>query len=159
VKLILKKLVLWIFALVFLAVIYDFGLGIWGSFPPRRPANVSRSAVFIFGLPVGSPIPLQKKGTWVDCWLDKEHSINLCREVWVDGTLIYEGPFIPLEGNGPLPQDRLQINTKVISDLDIFQGERIQIIHLRNGTILIPAEDAENARRQALYWLRYNRRD
>lgn len=155
----LKKLVLWIFALVLLLAIYNFGLGIWNSIPPRRPANVSRGAAFLFALPVGSPIPLPKRGTWVNCWLDEKQNVNLCRAARVDGSIIYEGPFVPLLGTGPVPQDRLQINTKAIGDSDYFHGQAVPIIHLLDSTVLIPAEDAENARRQALDWLRQNQKD
>jgi hypothetical protein len=152
---ILKKLLKRAGAVVVVVVLYFLGIAIWASIPPRRPANVSRSAVFLFGLPVGAPFPTPKRGTWVDCWLDTSDS-NRCRAIDADGTPIYEGPYIRFEGTGLVPQSEIQINTRASTDFFVIQGVLIPIIHLRDGTILIPAKDADEARRQALDWLRQN---
>ena len=150
------KFLKWIGGVVLLAVPYDFGLGLWNTIPPKRPATVSRNAVFLFGLPVGAPFPIPKRGFWVDCWLDEDHSMNPCRAARADGAFIYEGPFVRLKDTGPVPRNELQIDTKAIGDLVYFKGEAVPIVHLRDGVILIPAEESEEAKRQALDWLRQN---
>jgi hypothetical protein len=152
------KVLKWMVGVFFVGVVYVLGLWLWNIVPPRRPVNVARSAVFLFGLPVGAPFPIPKRGTWVNCWLDEEHGVNRCSAVWADGTFIYEGSFVRFEGTGPVPQNELQIDTKAIGDSVYFKGATIPIIHLRNGTILIPAEASEEAERQTLDWLRQNQK-
>jgi hypothetical protein len=149
---ILKRVAIVVLALV----LYYVALGIWAKIPPWRPANVPKTSVFLFGLPVGSPFPEPKQGTWVNCWLDTANAIDRCSSFNVDGAPIYEGPYIRYEGTGAVPQNELQIIAKISGDHDYFRGVNVPIVHLRSGVILIPAEDANNARAQASYWLRYD---
>jgi hypothetical protein len=100
------------------------------------------------------PFPVPRQGIWVDCWLDNEHSVNRCWSEWSDGTFIYEGPFVRFEGSGAVPQSELQIDTKATGNSVYFNELLVPIVHLRNGTILIPSEATEEARRQTLAWLR-----
>jgi hypothetical protein len=147
---------IWVGGILFALVLYDLGLGRWSSIPPQRPSTVAPNAVFIFAPAKGFILPLPKKGDWLNCWLDREHNGNRCRMSDTDGRVEYEGVFAPSEGSGPLPDGDLQIDaqgTGTRMQWVLFRERIIPIIHLRDGTILIPAEASEAAKKM-LEWLR-----
>lgn len=155
----LKKVLRRTGIMILAVILYWVAFGIWASIPPWRPTNVSRSAVFLFGAPPNTapfPIPTSKKGTWVNCWLDTERDSDRCGAIDADGAPIYEGPYIRYEGGGPVPQNELVIDKRAHDNMDYFRDVMVPIIHLRNGTILIPAEDADAARLQVSNWLQFN---
>jgi uncharacterized membrane protein len=57
-----------ILVLVILGLCWRAGLS------PKRPANVSSSAVYIRWLPL--PLPHRKRGVWVNCWLQQDEHAN-----------------------------------------------------------------------------------
>jgi hypothetical protein len=145
----------WGLSVILILALYDLGLGWWNNIPPKRPRTVPPDSVFLFGLPVGAPFPIAKRGDWLNCWLDGAQNVNRCRVANVDGTFEFEGPFLRFEGVGPVSQNALQIDIKATDNKQewiFFRGELVPLVHLRDGTILIPAEDYE-AGKQKLEWV------
>jgi hypothetical protein len=143
-----------------LLILYDLGLRWWSSFPPKRPSTVPPEAVFVFAPPKGEILPLPKNGDWLNCWLDREQNVNRCRMSDEDGILEYEGVFSPSQGSSVMPNSELKIDVKRTGtrmQWVIFGDQIMPIIHLRGGTILIPAEASEPAK-QHLEWLREHQR-
>jgi hypothetical protein len=151
---------LWVGGILLALVLYDLGLGWWGSIPPKRPKNVSPNAVFIFAPALGWIWPLPKRGDWLTCWFDRDHNVDRCRMSDTDGSLEYEGVFSPSGGSGAMPDGDLQIDVKGTDtrmQWVYFREQIMPIIHLRNGTILIAVEASEAAK-QKLEWLRQHQR-
>ncbi len=77
-----------------------------------------------------------------------------------NGRLEYEGVFSPSEGSSPVADGDLQIDVKGTGtrmQWVYFRDQMMPIIHLREGTILIPVEAYEVAN-QKLEWLREHRK-
>jgi hypothetical protein len=110
--------------------------------PPKRPANVSSNAVFLWAGHLGLPAP--RHGTWIECWADADDGVNKCRLTEMDGTPAYEGVFLVNTGRPPLPQSDLQILSEQTSQsVDLWvrvEKKLIPLVFLRDGAILIPKD-------------------
>jgi hypothetical protein len=60
----------------------------WEGHIPRRPRNVSSEALFV--LPNNVPFSLHKTGYWLDCWFDKQGSVDRCKLTDEKGTESFE---------------------------------------------------------------------
>ena len=95
---------------------------IFALWPPSRPANVPRGAVFV---------ATAKIGWWELCSFDPVRRSNYCRLFFTDGRVAREGEFLPYDGGAPATNDELQI------DPHTHYADSFRII-LRNGRILLP---------------------
>jgi hypothetical protein len=128
-------------ALFFTLPALDDGCGTHEPWSKRRPRNVPKEAFYV---------PVVKGYWYVQCWLDHDVNVNRCRVYHSDGTLLLEDVYLPYEGIGPVPADRLRITHQTGTN-----GPRI--VYLRSGEILISRSDYENQKR-FLDWTRGKRR-
>src|SRR5258705_232392 len=63
----------------------------WEGHTPRRPRNVPSDALFV--LPNNVPFTLHKTGYWLDCWFDKQASVDRCKLTDEKGTESFEDVF------------------------------------------------------------------
>lgn len=114
----------------------------WSNVPPKRPPGVSQSAVFLWAGHLG--LPAAKHGTWIECWTDTTGGANKCKLTEMDGSVNYEGVFLPDTGKTPVPQSDLIIKSEQTSqsvDLWVRVGEHfVPLVFLQNGTVLIPKD-------------------
>ena len=81
------------------------------------------------------------KGYWyVNCWLDKVENVDRCRIYHSDGGVLHEDVYLPYDGSGTVPAERLQISRSTGSNGPY-------IVYLRDGTILLTRSDFEHQRR------------
>lgn len=146
--------------LILLAVVFQIVTIWWYSFPPKRPNSVSPNAVFIWGLPVGLPAP--KRGNWVNCWFDPKENVDECRVASVNGALLYQGPFLPYQGQTPVPENELAVDSKTTSQngpeqVDFIATSEessdpgvqvVPLLFLWNGNVLIPAKAYQAGKEQ-----------
>lgn len=147
---------IWVCGILLALILYDLALGWWTSFPPKRPSTVLPEAIFVFAPFKGDIVPLPKKGDWLDCWLDREHNVNRCRMLDIDGSLEYEGVFLPSEGSAPVSASDLQIDGRITPNRlawVYFREQAIPIIKLRNGIMLLPAEAYDQGKKKEKEWL------
>jgi hypothetical protein len=146
-------------AIIVLFVFYDLALAWWATIPPSRPKDIPSNSAFIMSPSGGFILPLPKHGDWLYCWLDQERQVDRCRMTDTHGGLEYEGRFLPSDGSGSVPEADLQIDAKGTGPRlrwTYFRNRIMPIIHLRNGTILIPAEAAEAAKEQLKFLQEYH---
>ncbi len=105
---------------------------------PKRPSNVPPQAVYVSGP--------KSRGDWEWCWVDRRQEANRCQISNVGGDVLYEGVFLPYEGNEVVPEAKLKIT----------QHSGPQWVELENGTILIPGSDYPQIKR-FLDWLKHKR--
>ena len=111
---------------------------------PALPGNMPAQSSFLqtgFNLQVNEP-----EGEWVACGQDAEQNTNFCRVSDARGIIVYQGDFLPLRAQGPLPTDQLEVAT--LRDAKFWvkspsQAAPIPVIPLRNGQVLVPAGDRE----------------
>lgn len=110
----------------------------WYSFPPKRPADVSPDAVFIWAPGVGLPAP--KHGDWVNCWYEAKRDEDQCRQVAVPTGDEYEGAFLPYEGKGPIRARNPEVDARATTEhqAGVWTGRQFALlVYLRNGDVLI----------------------
>jgi hypothetical protein len=147
---------LWIGGAVITLLVYFLGWAWWESIPPNRPRNIAPDAVFVYVPPVGSPFPLPKRGDWLNCWFDQDQNADRCRMSNMDGSLEYEGVFLPSEETAPVPASDLQIDMRITPNRlawVYFREQTIPIIKLRNGVMLLPAEAYDEGKKKEKEWL------
>jgi hypothetical protein len=121
--------------------------------------GVSKDAVFVWGLPVAFPAP--KRGDWVSCGFDSNVSQDICRVVGMDGTLTYQGIFLPYLSERALHDDQLTINAKLTNlaqervgvDPAVLESSRsgrcwVTLLYLHDGDVLIPARSYAEGRKR-----------
>jgi hypothetical protein len=147
----------WIYGMAIVLLIVAVMFIWWAYSAPQRPANVSSSAVFFWGPPVGLPGP--KRGDWITCWFEPRQNEDRCTIVEVDGSLLYEGVFVPYGSQTPLPASQLLIDSKMtnlaqerVSVMVLRQDSSkpvprfVPLIYLHNGEILVPEKGYERAK-------------
>lgn len=117
----------------------------WTNTVPSRPKSVRADAVFIWAPHVGVPVP--RRGWWIACW--ESEGKNWCSVSWIDGTLKYQGEFIPYRRTTSVPTAELIIDAEKTQQADGFWlGEtRVRLVYLTNGDVLIPAERYQEGKR------------
>lgn len=81
----------------------DDGCGTHEPWSKRRPKNVPPQAFYV---------PTVKTYWYVHCWLDWAESVNRCRIYHSDGTVMYEDAYLPYQGTGTVPPERLEIERR-----------------------------------------------
>jgi hypothetical protein len=112
---------------------------------PDIPPDMPKNAYF-----VQSGYNLQRNeptGQWIACRPDIAQSGDLCRVTDSHGTVIYQGEYLPLRSNQPLPADELEIAVnEQAGDLWVSgpaENGPVLIIPLANGKVLVPAADSD----------------
>jgi hypothetical protein len=95
---------------------------IFALWPPRRPANVPREAVFV---------ATAKIGWWEYCSLEPIRRSVYCRLFFTDGRVAREDEFLPYDGGAAVTSDELHIDQRT------HYADSSRII-LRNGRVLLP---------------------
>src|ERR1700756_188486 len=80
----------------------------WAGGPPQRPHSVSSNALHVEPNKVG--FTLRQTGYWVDCWFDKDSSVDRCKLTDAKGTELFEDAFLPCVGQTPYDQSELVID-------------------------------------------------
>jgi hypothetical protein len=114
----------------------------WGHSIPKRPASLPTNSVWVPGPPV--VLDLSRRGDWLGCWV--EGNSNRCVVTQSNGAVEYEGMFSPLEGHGPVPEERLRFTAKKSGDLWVWLNQtskNVPVIRLKDGTILLPVNGYE----------------
>jgi hypothetical protein len=129
-----KKKTLWIslaIGLMFALPAIDDGCGTHEPWSKRRPKNVPTQAFYV---------PTVKTYWYVHCWLDQADSVNRCRIYHSDGTVMYEDAYLPYQGTGPVPPERLEVSRQTGSNGPY-------VVYLRDGTILLTRSDFDHQKR------------
>ena len=149
--------VLWsVGAFIFICVVYFFW---WEKQPPPRPKSLPPTAVYYCGLAL--PFIFHKNGDWVYCWFDSKQNSDRCRVTFVDGTLLYEGIFLPYRRHTPVPEDELLIDPELmktaqeqvevnasIQESSVPDIRVIPLVFLRNCEVLIPEKVYEQEKKR-----------
>jgi hypothetical protein len=111
---------------------------------PARPADMPAGANFVeSGYDITHNEP---KGDWIACSTDSEENADFCRVTDDRGEVVYQGDFLPLRSEQPLPADQLQV-ARMSPDHLFVQGPAeagpVPVIRLVNGKVLVPAADSE----------------
>ena len=77
----------------------------WAEHKPRRPHDVSSSALYV--LPNNVPFRLRQTGYWLECWFEPHENVDRCKLTASNGTVSFEDVFLQCEGCTPLPQSEL----------------------------------------------------
>jgi hypothetical protein len=146
-----EKRLVWVIGIVILLLAAMLKLNHWwANLPPKRPANVPSTAGYYGGL--ATPFPSLKRGDWVTCWFDSGKNVDRCRVTHVDGTLIYEGVYLPYQSQTPIPQSELLIDSDAMNlaqeqvdvgtpwtkGSDVMDFRVVPLVCLHNGKVLIP---------------------
>jgi hypothetical protein len=116
----------------------------WANTVPSRPQGVSGNAVFLWAPYVGFPGP--RRGWWLVCW--EADGRNRCQLNGVDGSIEYEGEFVPYRRKGPVPASQLKIDPTKTREHKVWVGDAlVPLVYLDNGEILIPTSQYEEGRR------------
>lgn len=117
----------------------------WSNTPPARPTNVSSNAVFLWSGHVGLPAP--RHGMWLSCWLGNQK--NICRINRMDGSLEYEGVYVPVGHTEAVQERALHIIVNPTSNamnwVRVDKSHGAPIVFLQGGDILIPQEHRSEA--------------
>jgi hypothetical protein len=122
----------------------------WEGSKPRRPHTVSSNALYV--LPNNVPFAWHKTGYWLDCWFDKQVSVDRCKLTDEKGTGSFEDVFLPCVGQTPLPQSELVFNTRLTGEIwtrSPGKGINVPVVHLENGQVLLPQSLYAGAKRDA----------
>lgn len=125
--------------LFLVAAIVIFGIAgayWWANTVPRKPAEVSPDAVFLWAPYVGLPAP--KRGWWLVCWEEAGH--DWCKLSGIKGEAEYQGEFVSYPHKRLIPADQLKIDPTMTREHKIWVGDAlVPLVYLKNGEILIPA--------------------
>lgn len=113
---------------------------------PSRPRGVDRNAVFIWAPAVGFPGGLPRRGWWLACW--EGAGRDYCKLSDINGRTEYEGEFIRYGDRGTVSNGELEIDALESAEKKIWVGNiPFPLIHLKNGEILVPASEYDQAAR------------
>ena len=139
----LKKVALTLTAILVVVVTGIAASYWWSNRVPSRPKNVSPDAVFLWAPYVG--VPAARRGWWMGCER-KPRQQTWCTLNNIDGSLEYEGDFLPYVPGVPLAE--LNIDADKTRENKIFVGGAfVPIVYLKNGAILIPAAKYQEGKR------------
>lgn len=111
----------------------------WEGHTPRRPRSVASNALFV--LPNNVSFTLHRTGYWLECWFDKQASVDRCRLTAENGTPAFEDVFLPCVGQTPLPQSELVMRSRWTGQVwtrSVNKGINAPIVYLQNGQVLLP---------------------
>lgn len=91
-------------------------------------------------------LKLRTRGEWVSCHTDVKSPTDWCRIANQSGDVIFEGKFLPVGKDKPLPDNQIRIASYNI-DRHMVTGPTetfsVPVIPLEGGTLLVPATDAK----------------
>jgi hypothetical protein len=132
------------------AVIGVLALGIvgaywWLNIVPARPAEVASDAVFLWAPHVGLPAP--RRGQWLSCRREAA-TLYRCTLTQISGRVEYVGEFVPYPRSGPVAGIESAIDAEKSREQEIWIGDAlVPLVHLTNGTVLIPASKYQEGTR------------
>lgn len=107
----------------------------WANTEPTRPSGVSVDAVFLWAPYVW--FPKHRNGWWIACWENAEH--NWCRLNNFDGSVEYEGEFVPYRSKAAIAAVELRIDRSKTRDQKVWVGDSlVPLVYLENGDVLLP---------------------
>lgn len=134
---------------VLLVVMYVVGQFWWAGVTPRRPSALPADAAFLWA--PYRDIPKAVKGIWLNCWQDPAGR-DQCRVSRQNGSLIYQGEFIPYKRNAPVPARELIIDPVKSREYVFGVGdgpcEVVPLVFLTGGQVLIPGSKYEEGLKQ-----------
>ena len=89
---------------------------------------------------------LEPTGNWIACGTDRTEQANWCRVTDAHGQVVFEGDYLPLRSQTPLPLDRIQLSRANPSSLWVHgpsEGSPVPVIPLASGDVLVPLVDRE----------------
>ena len=111
---------------------------------PARPLDMPAGAHFVassYDLTLNEP-----KGDWVACIIDRTQNADFCRVTDDRGAVVYQGDFLPLRSEEPVPAGELQV-ARMNADHLFVEGPAeegpVPVIRLVNGAVLVPIADSE----------------
>ena len=114
------------------------------SMRPALPADMPAQASF---LQSGYDISrLEPRGSWIACGTDHRQETNWCRVTDARGDVVYEGDYLPLHGQAPLPLEKIELSRADPDKLWItgpVEGGPVPVFPLANGNVLVPAADRD----------------
>ena len=133
-----SKLIVSCFAVLGVVLLVRHGAS---ALTPAVPQGMP-NAVFI---PAGyNPADNEMKGEWIACNNHPEEGTVHCRVTDGQGTVIFQGEFLPLDGSPAMPSDQLRIATSGKADIWVegpTEAGPVPVIPLANGELLVPSDD------------------
>src|SRR5262249_54995152 len=110
------------------------------------PQNMPRNSVWIEPPPVPFEGP---RGYWLGCWPDKQRTSVRCQLTDLKGTPLFQDIFLPYGNPDTVTSEQVLILKKgyTTDSLVFIDEESIPIVHLLDGTILIPSGRYSEIRR------------
>lgn len=147
----LKKLLIFVALACVLAGVLDLELRMHRAAHPSLPEDMPPTSIWV-PAPV-IPWELSPRGWWLGCWIDRERGTAHCRTTDFIGGIKFEDDYLPANRNTPVNADMLRV-VPFHGEMDWEwvqqEGDVVPIVHLQNGTILVPARDFEELRERVL---------
>src|SRR5437868_3099550 len=120
----------------------------WIGHKPRRPHTVSSKALYV--LPNNVPFRLHKTGYWLECWYDKNESVDRCKLTDESGNGAFEDVFLPCVGQTPVAQSELVFKRFTGDTWTQSRDKRVNvpIVYLDHGQVLLSRSLYTDARQQ-----------
>jgi hypothetical protein len=118
-----------------LLILGSIGYLWWAGLPPKRPSDMPANAVWVEPPPAPFDSP---RGYWLGCWEDQA---TRCRLTDLKGTTLFEDIFRPY-GNAAKTVSETDLRLKKLYTTEVLlflDGEEVPVVHLEDGTVLIPA--------------------
>jgi len=83
-------------------------------------------------------------GQWIACREDSDEGADFCRVTDTNGTVIYQGDFLPVNGSKEVSADQLRVAAKEEQNLWVdgpAESSPVPAIPLANGEVLVPRDD------------------
>jgi len=109
------------------------------ALPPDMPVD-SQFVVSGYDLLHNEP-----RGDWIVCRPDIPEAASFCRVTDSRGVVIFQGDFLPLAGNRPVPQADLRVASVDLDQIFVrgpAEGGLVPVIPLIGGQLLVPAADS-----------------
>ncbi len=109
------------------------------------PSTMPRDATFVAGK--FEYARMRTRGEWVSCHSDVKSLTDWCRIANQSGDILFEGHFLPVGRDRPLPDSQIRIaaynidNHWVIGPTETF---KVPVVPLEGGVILVPSTDTHS---------------
>ena len=111
---------------------------------PALPSDMPAQAQFMqSGYDIAH---LEPTGAWIACGTDRAAQANWCRVTDAHGQVVYEGDYLPLRNQVPLPLDRIELSHSDPTKLWVSgptEGAPVPVIPLVDGDFLVPSADRD----------------
>lgn len=109
------------------------------------PATMPKDAKFIAGN--FEYLHMRTRGEWVSCHSDIKSPTDWCRIADQSGAVLFEGKFLPVGKDKPLPDSQIKIATYNIDNhwvLGPTETFKVPVVPLEDGTVLVPSTDTHS---------------